>query len=79
MSEERGEHGQDMINAKFDETSVPVWQEVICVNDAAFLAATGECVHVFITYTQSASGVAAYSVMEGSLPSMQVAFHMDYI
>lgn len=64
MSEERGEHGQDMINATFNDTPVPVWQEDIYVDNAAFSAAIGECVHVFITYTQSASGVAAYSVCD---------------
>lgn len=64
MSEERGEHGRDMINAQFDETLISVWQEDIYVDDAAFSAAIGKRVHVFITYTQSASGVAAYSVCD---------------
>lgn len=64
MSEERGEHGQDLINTKFNETPVPVWQEDIYVDDAAFSAAIEECVHIFITYTQSASGVAACSVCD---------------
>lgn len=64
MSEERGEHGQDMINAKFNDTPVPMQQEDIYVDNVAFSAAIGECVHIFITYTQSASGVAACSVCD---------------
>lgn len=56
MSEERGEHGQDMINAKFNETPVPVQQEDIYVEYPAFSAASGESVHIFVTYTQSTSG-----------------------
>lgn len=51
MSEERGEHGQDMTNAKFNETPIPVRQEDIYVDDPAFSAAVGECVPMFITHT----------------------------
>ena len=37
MSEERGEQGQDLINAKCNETLVPVQQE-ICVDGPAISA-----------------------------------------
>lgn len=33
MPAERGEQGLNSINAKFNETSVPVQQEEICVED----------------------------------------------
>lgn len=80
MSEERGEHGQDMINAKFSETPVPVWQEDTCVDNGAFSAAIGESVHTLTMHAQSASGVAAYSVCDRKQFAFYAgAFYMDYI
>lgn len=38
MSEERGEQGRDLINAKFNETPVPVQQEEIYADDPVISA-----------------------------------------
>lgn len=38
-----------------------------------------ENVSVYLSHTQSASGVAAHSVIKSSLLSVQVAFYMNYI
>ena len=76
MSEERGEQGQDLINAKFNETPVPVQQEEIYVDDPVISALPfGWCVHILITYMQSASVAAAYTFCE----LKQFAFYTDSI